>query len=183
MSTRRRREKGSKRKCPETCLYAACNINHRARRCARRTRDRAYHGNVSTRIRTLLKPIVMPIVSATVFPGFFFSQIFNKRFHSFKDTRVVSGIILSLARYTCRRCSFAGIDERIKDTIKDINVKNTPDVKSEARPDTAFLSKYRKLPTLSSSPRPLCTRVYARKVFFSPLSPGGRWNGDRTLLR
>lgn len=72
---------------------------------------------------------------------------------------------------------FCGIDEHIMD-IKDINVKNTLDVKSEAPTDTAFLSKYRKLPILLSSPF-VCERLRTECLFF----PSLQIDAGCTLLR
>lgn len=69
--------------------------------------------------------------------------------------------------------------------MEDINVKNTRNVKSEAPPDTAFLSKYRKLPFLLSSSFMLEHLRTGASLFFlsSPpprlLSRDGCGNGSR----
>lgn len=103
--------------------------------------------------------------------GFFFSR-FSINNSVLLKMHALPGILLSFTKYTLHRCSFAGIVEHIKDVVKDINVKNTMDIKSEMPPDTAFLSKYRKLHVLSSF---LFVSEHLRResVFFSSIDESG----------
>lgn len=98
------------------------------------------------------------------------------RAFSWKQSHLSLSISFSPPSFLC------GIDEHTKDIVKDINVKNTRNVKSEAPPDTAFLSEYRKLPFLSSSPF-ILERLCTRGAFFPPPFLPRCGNGSRALLR